>query len=217
MIWVEPSPYGEDEFLLYVGGCSHPDIDYWHELERAVNDSPFSKWFEKAERGRKHAHVANIWSPVPTPFKDNVLITGDAGWTVEAECTGSMMCGLKAANAISEAMREDKHNREGVQNYIDWWQRHFPDSTDYKEFLNIVSSGLVGEDDANYLRKLVTETLPCSLNPYNLFNNVNASIMKNIGKIQQERPELLARMQKIGTLPEEIQMKEFIVSGFPNY
>jgi flavin-dependent dehydrogenase len=217
MIWVEPSPYGEDEHLVYIGGASHPEIDYKEELNRFVSDSPFSKWFVNAVGGREHAHVANIWSPAPTPFKDNVLVVGDAGWTVEAECTGSMMCGVKAANAIAEALREGKPNREGVKNYIEWWQRHFPGSADYKEFLTIMSSSLMGEDDANYLRKLVTETLPCSLNPYNLFKSVNASIMKQMNRIQRERPHIIAKMQTIGALPVEVQMKDFIMSGFPNY
>lgn len=216
MIWVEPSPYGDDEYWVYAGGPAHPEVNYRDELDRCIHESPFSKWFANAVVVRQHAHVANIWSPAPTPFKDNVLIVGDAGWTVEAECTGSMMSGLKAAHAISEALREGKPNREGVKNYIEWWQSHFPGSMDYKEFLTILSGGLLGEDAATYLYKLVTEILPCSLNPYNLFNNVNASIMKKMDKIQRERPEIIAKMQALGALPVEVQMKDFIMSGFPN-
>ena len=87
---------------------------------------------------------------------------------------------------------------------------------DYREFLTILSGGLVGEDAATYLYKLVTEVLPCSLNPYNLFNNVNASIMKQMGKIQKERPEIIAKMQALGALPVEVQMREIISTGFPN-
>ncbi len=216
MIWVEPSPYGEDEYWVYAGGPSHPDIDYKAELDRCIADSSFSNWFADAELQRKQAHVANIWSPAPTPFKDNVLITGDAGWTVEAECTMSMMSGLKAAHAVSEALREHKPNQEGVQNYIDWWKHHFTDSMDYTEFLTVLTSGLVGEDMATYLYGLVTDTLPCSLNPYNLFNNVNAAIMRNMPKIQGERPDIIAKLQSLGAMPIEEQMRNIIESGFPN-
>jgi len=146
-----------------------------------------------------------------------VLIVGDAGWTVEAECTGSMMCGRKAANAICEALREGKANQNGVQNYIDWWQKNFPGFMDYKEFLQLLSSSLVGEDIANYLYKLVTETLPCSLNPYNLLNNINSSIMGKVDRIQKERPDVLAKLQELGAIPVEEQMNQFKATGFPNH
>ncbi len=104
-----------------------------------------------------------------------------------------MMSGLKAAHAISEALRDNKPNKEGVKNYIAWWEKHFPGSMDYKEFLTVLSGGLVGEDATTYLHKLVDEILPCSLNPYNLFNNVNAAIMKKMPQIQEERPDIIAK------------------------
>jgi len=216
MIWIEPSPFGEDEFWVYVGGPSHPAIFYKEELDRFITASPFAAWFPRPAVTRMQAHVANIWSPSPVPFKDNVLIAGDAGWTVEAECTGSMMCGLKAAHAVAEAMRTRTYDARGVAGYISWWNEHFPRAMDYTEFLQLLSSSLVGEDRANYLYKLVTEVLPCSLNPYNLFKGVNASIMGKIGRIQQERPEIINMMQQAGTLPIREQMKGFITTGFPN-
>ena len=216
MFWVGLSPYGEDEYWVYAGGCTHPEISYKEVLDKTIKDSPFAHWFENASVVRHHGHVANIWSPAPTPFKDNVLIVGDAGWTVEAECTGSMMSGRKAANAICEALRDGRPNQQGVQNYIDWWQKNFPGFMDYTEFLKLLSSGLVGEDIANYLYKLVTETLPCSLNPYNLLNNINASIMGKVDRIQKERPDILATLQKLSGIPVEEQMKIFAATGFPN-
>jgi flavin-dependent dehydrogenase len=216
-MWVGLSPYGEDESWVYAGGCWHPEIDYKEVVDRTIKDSPFSGWFKNATILRRHGHVANIWSPTPTPFKDNVLITGDAGWTVEAECTGSMMMGSRAAHAITEALRNNKLNREGVQHYIDWWQKNFPGFMDYREFLTLMSSGLAGEDAANYLYKLVTEILPCSLNPYNLVNNINRSIMRKIDTIQKERPDIIAMMQKMAAVPVEVQMKPFIRTGFPNF
>jgi flavin-dependent dehydrogenase len=216
MIWVEPSPFAKEEFWVYVGGPSHPAIFYMEELDRFIAASPFSKWFPRPVIRKKQAHVANIWSPAPVPFKDNVLITGDAGWTVEAECTGSMMCGVKAAHAIAEALRERKPNAEGVHTYIQWWQEHFPKAMDYTEFLQLLSTSLVGENRANYLYKLVTEVLTCSLNPYKLFKGVNASIMGKMAQIQKERPDIISMMQQVGTMPIKEQMKGFISTGFPN-
>jgi flavin-dependent dehydrogenase len=216
MLWVGLSPYGEDEFWVYAGGPTHPAINYRDLLDHAMAEGPFAPWFKNARILRSHGHVANVWSPAPMPFKDNVLITGDAGWTVEAECTGSMMSGRRAANAVTVALREDKLDREGVQHYIDWWMESFPGSMDYTEFLTVMSGGLIGRDAANYLYKLVTDVLPCSLNPYNLFKNVNASIMSNLDKIQKERPDIIIKMQHMASLPPEVLMKDFIQHGFPN-
>ena len=93
---------------------------------------------------------------------------------------------------------------------------YFPGAMDYHEFLTIITGGLVGQDAATYLYKLVTEVLPCSLNPYNLFNNVNASIMKQMSKIQAERPDIIEKMQVMAGLPVEVQMRDITRAGFPN-
>jgi len=217
MLWVGLSPYQEDEYWVYAGGPAHPAIDYQQVLDQAMQASPFAPWFRSATINRRHGHVANIWSPAPTPFKDNVLFVGDAAWTVEAECTGSMMSGRRAANAITEAFRERRLNRDGVRTYIDWWQQSFPGFMDYKEFLTLLSGALIGEDSVNYLYKLVTDVLPCSLNPYNLLNNVNSRIMNSMPRIQQERPDIIARLQALAALPVEVQLKDFAIHGFPNY
>lgn len=216
MIWIEPSPYAEDEFWVYAGGPSHPKINYRAELDRFITDSPFKKWFPRPVIRKQQAHVSNIWSPVPSVFRDNVLIAGDAGWTVEAECTGSLMCGLKAAHAVTEAIREENPSSGGVQAYISWWQKHFTDAMDHTEFLQLLTSALAGEAATNYLNKLVTETLPCSLNPYNLLKSVNASIMGKTGRIQQERADIIEMLQQLDCQPVKEKMKRFTLTGFPN-
>jgi len=216
MIWIEPSPYAEDEFWVYAGGPSHPGLDYRAELDRCIADSPFKAWFPRPVIRKRQAHVSNIWSPVPAAVKDTVLIAGDAGWTVEAECTGSMMSGYKAAHAVTEALRDGRLSEAGVQEYSTWWRKHFTDAMDHSEFLQILTSAPADEDTAMYLNKLVTKTLPCSLNPYNLFKNVNAAIMGKIGRIQHERPDIYKMLQQAGGQPTGQQMKRFAATGFPN-
>ena len=216
MIWIEPSPHAEDEFWVYTGGPSHPAIDYRAELDRFIADSPFKKWFREPVIRQRQAHVSNIWSPVPSVCINNVLIAGDAGWTVEAECTGSLMCGMKAAHAVTEALRQAAPNTDALQDYSTWWQKHFTDAMDHTEFLKLLTSALSGEDATTYLNKLITETLPCSLNPYMLLKSVNASIMGKIDRIQKERPDIIETMQKLSRKPVKEQMKPFIGTGFPN-
>ena len=214
--WLEPSPFEECEYWLYVGGVSHPEIDYNEEIEYFINESPFSRWFVSPKVRLKMAHVANIWSPVKEPYKDNVLIVGDAGWTVEAECTGSMMCGWKAAHTISLAIRDGKISREGIEPYIQWWLKSFPGSQDYREFLEIIRSSLIGEGNLNYLYSLVTETLPYTLNPFNLIKYVNMAISKKLSYISKERPEVVQKIQQMGQISFEKAFDPMIRVGFPN-
>jgi hypothetical protein len=145
-----------------------------------------------------------------------VLIAGDAGWTVEAECTGSLMCGLKAAHAISEALRDGKPNASGVQQYSTWWHKHFTEAMDHTEFLQLLTSALAGEDASNCPNKLVTETLPCSLNPYNLLKSVTRSIMGKVDRIQKERPDIIDILQQLDRQTLRGEMKRFTLTGFPN-
>ncbi len=214
--FLKPSPFAKDEYWVYVGGAAHPAIDYRERLHYFIYDSPFKSWFVAPKVRKELAHVHNIWSPVPTPYKDNVLIVGDAGWTIEAECTGSMMAGLKAGFALAEAFKENKLNQEGVHHYIDWWYHHFPGSQNYLEFLQIMVSPLIGEEESNYLFRLVTETLPCTLNPFNLYKYINGAIARKVDRIQKERPEVLAKMMQMSTLPLEVIMNPFRRTGFPN-
>jgi len=216
MVWIEPSPYAEDEFWVYCGGPAHPGIDYRAELERFIADSPFRHWFPRPSAGNMQAHVANIWSPVPTVCPGNVLIAGDAAWTVEAECTGSLMCGMKAAHAVTEAVRSGGSGPESVQEYATWWRRHFADAMDHTEFLQLLTSALAGQEASTYLNKLVTETLPCTLNPYNLLKGIQASIAGKIGRLRDERPDIVAMLRRIASLPLSRQMKRFADKGFPN-
>ena len=214
--FLKPSPFVQDEYWVYVGGAAHPEIDYKERLDYFIYESPFKSWFVAPKVRKELAHVHNIWSPVPTPYKDNVLIVGDAGWTIEAECTGSMMAGLKAGYALAEAFKEKKLNQEGVQHYIDWWYRHFPQAQNYSEFLQIMVSPLIGEEESNYLFRLVTETLPCTLNPFNLYKYINGAIAQKVDRIQKERPDVLAKMMQMSALPIDVIMNPFKRTGFPN-
>ena len=216
MIWIQPSPYADGQFWVYAGGPTCPGLDYRVALDRCMRDSPFAQWFAGASIAGVQAHVANMWSPVASPVVDNVRIAGDAGWTTDAECTGSLMCGFKAAHAVSEALREKRCDADGVQRYARWWQQCFPDTMDYREFLAILSAGLLGREATGYLWRLITDVLPCSLNPYTLFQHINAAINSKMAVIARERPDVLARMQQLGAVPLEQQLRGIMRDGFPN-
>ena len=116
-----PSVYEGGDYVLDIGGILDTRINYLERMNYFIYDSPFSHWFVNPKIHRKTACVENIWSPLEEPFQDNVLFVGDSAWTQEAETTGSLMSGHKAASAVIVALKNGEINRKGVLSYINWW------------------------------------------------------------------------------------------------
>ncbi len=192
-----------------------PNADHEALLDNFIEKSSYAKWFKGAKKIRKAGCAGNMYSPIVNPFKDNVLFAGDAGWCQEAEMTGAAMCGAQAGSAIVEAMLEGKHNAEGVQSYLDWWQTAHIDKLDHNVFLkNLYMPILCENDEIDYIFKNVTETLPTVLDPYEVPENLGKALMKIIPKIQAERPELLKKLTGFSDLPPEVVLKKTIRLGF---
>lgn len=119
-------------------------------------------------------------------------------WTVEAECTGSMMSGFKAAHAISTAFRENKLNQEGVSSYIRWWENTFTKVTNYRDIIGLFAMfEILDEEDVNYLFSLLAENpLEATLNPYRASELINGVIFQKIGQIQMENPQFLDKLKR---------------------
>jgi flavin-dependent dehydrogenase len=182
-----------------------------------IYESPFSRWFKNPCINRKTACAENIWSPLEEPFKDNVLFVGDAAWTQEAEATGALMSGHKAASAVILALKDGKIKREGVLPYINWWKEAFPGSHDYRHYLRgFALSNLLTEEDANYLYSLIEEPLPYNLNPFKLSGNMNKALEKVMPKIKKERPEIINKFQSIMNVPLDAMLASRIRGCFPN-
>ena len=65
----------------------------------------------------KRCAVINAWSPAPEPFMDNIIFVGDSCWFAEAENTGALMSGHKAANAVCEALHRAAGQAGGFELY----------------------------------------------------------------------------------------------------
>ena len=205
-----PSVYRNDEYWLYIVGQER--------FEFLVNKSPFSSWFQKVEVTHTRCAITSNWSPAREPFSNNILFVGDSCWFAEAENTGALLSGHKAANAVCYALHTGKINREGVIEYIDWWKRHWAESHDYREFLCYpVFNRLFTEDEHNYLHRVVTQKLPWTLNPFKLYVRLMQGIQPHMEQIKSERPALA---QKIALFrPERTisMMKPVARAGFPPY
>ncbi len=204
---IVPRACGEDTYWIFIGGPADERIDYDGALRDFMHDSPFASWFAGARLGAKQCAVLNILSPIEDPFCDNVLVVGDAAWNFEAEITGAIMCGWKAANVITVALRDNKPSREGVARYQEWWRESFL-RNDYRGYLRSLALLYVfNAGDIAYVYSLIDKPLPCTLNPHKLQELMNAAIGAKMAVIQAQRPDIIAKFRQIAEDPLEELLK----------
>ncbi len=211
--YMVPSPYADEEHMVFAGGLSDPRLDCLSELDYFMKEGPFSSWFTNSEIRRITACVRNFWAPVAEPFKDNVVLAGDATWSQEVEMTGAMMCGWKAAHAVATALRTNQVNRDGIMGYLDWWRKSFPESHDYRTFFTVVTTmAQFAPEDLNYLYTIRQGPLSFTLNPY----RGGQGLKEVLPRIEAERPQLAERLRKVQTAPLEEMVAPLTEAGFPN-
>ena len=210
MFCLLPSVYRDDEYWLYVTNQDR--------FEFLINRSPFSKWFHNVEITHKRCAITSNWSPAKEPYRDNVLFVGDTVWFAEAENTGALLSGHKAAHAVSHALHTGKVNREGVMEYIEWWKRNWAETHDYKEFLCYpVFNRLFSEEEHIYLHSLVTQKLPWTLNPFKLYDRLMRGIQPHMEQIRKERPVLAQKIAMFRPERTPAFMKPAARMGYPSY
>jgi flavin-dependent dehydrogenase len=186
--WVIPSPYAEDEYWFQT------PVDF----EYVTKESVFSKWFPHVKVRRRLGCVGNLWSPVSEPYRDNVLLVGDSAWFGEAEITGSMMCGWRAVNAITVALRDGKPNREGVLDFLEWWRKSYPEFDDYRNFFMIVAFVLLfSEEELNYLFSLIRSPLCSNNNPFLVVRLVKKALEPMMAQVQAEMPSAAEKLKML--------------------
>ena len=205
---------GEDVWLVMVSSVN-PAKEPEEIFEYVTTRSRFSPWFKNAKRVRRCGVTGNIYAPLFHPFKDNVLFAGDAGWCQEAEMSGAVMCGWKAANSVTFALQEKKHNEEGIQPYLQWWKTYHLDKLDYNVFLkNLLMPILCSDSEIDYIFSKVEETLPTVLDPYEVPTHMGKAMVKIMPIIKAEKPDLLEKIGKFGSYPPSIILRNTIRVGF---
>jgi flavin-dependent dehydrogenase len=185
--WIIPSPYAEDEY--WMNFLTHEQFEY------ITKGSVFSKWFPHIKINRIWPYIGALRSPVSEPYKDNVLLVGDSAWFGEAEITGSMMCGWKAAHAITVALRDNKPNRQGVLDYIEWWKKSYPEFDDYRNFyLFIPFCFIFTADELNYLYGLFKNPLPSNNNPFLVIRLLKQALQPLMPQMRKEKPSVYEKL-----------------------
>ena len=205
-----------DEYVFFAGGFD-PHFDYFRVVDRFIREGRFSRWFCHAQLVKKGSFVENVYSPIPEPFRDNVLLAGDAAWCQEIEINGAILCGWKAANAVTVALRDNKPNREGISSYLEWWKRSLFERHDYRDYLKpFTMTAYMSYEEIDYIFSLFKEPLQPCLHAFTGGRLLGMEIMSRLPLISQERPELAAKIMKFATSPIEQGLAEGMRVGFPN-
>jgi digeranylgeranylglycerophospholipid reductase len=177
------------------------------EMDRFLSSEPFATWFRNAkEIHHRTSCVSNIASPIQVPFKDNVLLVGDAGWMQETSIVGAIMPGWSAANAVTEALITGKINQEGVKNYLEWWDKYL-----YQPYgKRLASSGsaeisdYLAPEDIDYLASLVPEVQPPTMNFFMIMRTIGRAFSEVLPQIQEERPDIMQKLMAMRSVSREL-------------
>lgn len=185
-------------------------------IEKFVKeDKTYASWFNKVKKVGLNNCVVNELSPIKEPFKDNVLIIGDAAWLREISNMPALCTGWKAAQAVTLAFLDKKHHREGISDYLEWWGKYF-----YGPYGEIdLGAGelqdFLSAEEIDYLASLVDKPLPATLNFVTFLGKLGNTYLELFPKIGEERPEIMAKLMEMGSKSDEIREKQKKL-GFPN-
>jgi flavin-dependent dehydrogenase len=182
-----------------------------------TEDPTYAPWFTDATKVDVVSCVVNLLSPIKDPFRDNILLVGDAAWVMEFSNMAALCNGWKAGNAVTLAMTDKHFDRTGLGDYFEWWEKAFYEP--YGRFDFGMGAGepqdyLTGEE-IDYLAGLVKEPLPATMNFFTLFNLLGSTYGELLSTIEQERPEVMERLLEMRANMEEFRKKR-IKLGFPN-
>ncbi|MFC1591096.1 NAD(P)/FAD-dependent oxidoreductase [Thermodesulfobacteriota bacterium] len=213
-IWMTPRANGEEHFAFV--SCTQPGYDCLGAFDRFISEGPFASWFRNAEKTRALSAIGNMYSHIDDPYKDQVILISDAIWCQEAEMTGALISGWKAAGAVAFALAEGTISRKGVSGFLDWWRDEVINKLDHKDMIrNAVMPYCLTRDDIDYLLSKITRTLKSILDPYETPKIVGAAMAEIMPIVTKERPDVFQKLQTMRTDPLEAIFHNCIRGGFP--
>jgi flavin-dependent dehydrogenase len=212
--WITPRTNDQEHFVMVTS--LNYNADFEGAFERFTKQGIFSTWFKRAEKKRKLSSVGNMLSHIIEPYKDQVLFTGDTIWCQEAEMTGAVISGWKAANAVALALLEGKISKEGVADYLTWWKEVVLKEYDYQNMIrNVVLPYVLTPEEMDFLLSLFKKPLPSVFDPYETPKLIGQAMAEVMPIIARERPVIMDKLKKMGNIPLEKVFSGCIRSGFP--
>ena len=192
---IGPSLEGEGIYEVTITGSK--DQMPQQIFEGFTESSPMAANFANAKTLKKVGCSVKAFMPMKQPCKGNVMAIGDSAAMIEVEVQGGLLCGYMAAKALADEM----DGKNGFAAYTKWWMDSFEfNSSDYLR----VSQGYAltfayTDDELDYLFSLVEgHPLHGTYSQYLTPKLIWEGIHLHDDRIQAERPEIYAKMKKLG-------------------
>jgi len=180
----------------------HPGIDLEAAEDYFTKESFCAAWFKNAKTLKIMSANQNCYTPIVEPYKDRVLVIGDAGATQEIQNPGAMICGWKAGHAVSLALQEENLGLEvtAISRYGSWWKEDYIDYYNYDAYMKTWALPFIlsTAEEMDYLFSLIKEPLPPCFNPHSYRKRMGQAIRKVMPTIEREKPELLQKLRSMG-------------------
>ncbi len=157
--------------------------------------SPVAWMFENANVEKMHCCTTKAFAPLKKPYRDNVLVIGDAAAFVEVQAQGALNCGFWAADAVVKEL----DGKPGFEEYTRTWLETFEFNDDG---MMQVTTGYAlipyyTDEQVVYLFSLLDNvTMDGSWSQYKSPRLIWGEIHKHDEQIQKERPDIWEKIQK---------------------
>jgi len=200
MLFLIPKPpEGEYNHIVLT---IHPKVDLGEASDYFMKEAFCASWYKNAKILRTFSANENCYTPIVEPDRGRVVIAGDVGATQELEITGSMISGWKAGHAVSVALQEENLGLEvtAISKFADWWKEAYANYYSSDVYMKnwALPFILTEPEEVDYLFSLIKEPMPPCFNPYNMGDYLGQAMGKVMPTIQQERPEMLQKLGKMG-------------------
>jgi flavin-dependent dehydrogenase len=206
-MFIFPRPYADEANVAFL--TLDPRVDLSQVGDYFMKQNPFyASWFKGAKVIKESASAQYVFSPVPDPYKNRILLAGDTGSCQELENTGAMISGFKAGNAIAAAVKEDNIGiySRGITDYVKWWQDVYVNGYRHEDYImNFALPYVIDQGaDFDYICSLAKEPLPPCWNPYAAISHLGQFMQGIVPTIQKERPDILPKLAKMAKPMEEV-------------
>lgn len=188
------------------------DLNIGEAADQLMKDSRFARSFQQIEKIREFSAIEHIYTPIINPFKNNVLVLGDAASCQELECLGAMISGWKGGLAIAAALKEHHLGiaPRAIKEYCDWWLNTYIKQYDYQGYLQVFGMAYMfpRQDIIDYIFGMMKEPFPPTFNPYTAVRLLGNKIQEILPRIFEERPDIIPELlSKLYAFPSEILAK----------
>jgi digeranylgeranylglycerophospholipid reductase len=206
MMFLFPRPDGIHWNVVFL--TLEKKVDLNIAAEHLMKNSNYSPWFKDSEVLREFAAIEHIYTPILKPFKNNVLVIGDAAACQELENTGAMITGWKAGHTIAAACKDAELGFEegAIAQYFDWWINTYIKKYDYEDYIKCFAIPYIfsNAEIIDYVFSQVKDPLPPCFNAYNAVHLLGQVMQGVMPKIMSERPDIIPQLMKMGLPSSEV-------------